>query len=180
MPFLDGFSRMKSKDLNELSTGPTLMANQRWLGVQWYSTPLLTIKIIKETSWCTSILEWDSKRQSQDCFPPMQQELVGWRVWEGTFVEWQGRCPKVSSMTTKRAIVGICNVRTCYFQLLISTCYSQHPPKLYQMYLEIGSGKNYKDTLYTNVQKPAWFRGIATFRNEQQLYHVPRPSMVKS
>jgi NAD-dependent SIR2 family protein deacetylase len=61
--------------------------------------------------------------------------------------------------------------------LSISTSYSQHPAKLYQMYLEMGSGK---DTLYTNLQKPAWFRGIATFRNEQQLYHVPRPSMVKS
>lgn len=39
--------------------------------------------------------------------------------------------------------------------LSISTCYSQHPPKLYQMYLEMGSGKNCKDTLYTNVQKAA-------------------------
>ena len=120
--------RMKSKDHNDHVTGNTWwstyvlmsckMAPHWWLtsdkGVQY---PLLTIK----ETWCTSILEWDSKRQSQDCFPPMQQELVGWRVWEGTFVEWQGRCPKVSSMTTKRAIVGICNVWTCYFQFLLVT-----------------------------------------------------------
>jgi hypothetical protein len=126
-PFQDDF-RMKSKDHNDHVTGNTWsstyvlmsckMAPHWWLtsdkGVQY---PLLTIK----ETWCTSILEWDSKRQSQDCFPPMQQELVGWRVWEGTFVEWQGRCPKVSSMTTKRAIVGICNVWTCYFQFLLVT-----------------------------------------------------------